>query len=68
MSSGTEASGRSPYRQELRGETSWLASGQLLYLLRKTVNMETQHVQQFSISTVTLRPTQLCLGVFPMHL
>jgi hypothetical protein len=46
----------------------WLARSQLLYLLRKTVNMETQHVQQFSISTMTLRPTQFCLGVFPIHL
>jgi hypothetical protein len=24
--------------------------------------------QQFSISTMTLRPTQFCLGVFPIHL
>jgi hypothetical protein len=46
----------------------WLARGQLLYLLRKTVNLETQQVQQFSISTMTLCPTQLCLDVFPMHL
>jgi hypothetical protein len=68
MARGAFNASQTPFQAVALGGIPLLVGGrQLLYLLRKTVNVEAQHIQQFSRSTMTHGPTQLCLSVFPIN-